>query len=407
MRRSINELIVEKITGEWGDEPVKDEGVNVLRTTNFTNMGTIDYYKLVKREVDKSKVQKKHLIKGDIIIEKSGGSPNQPVGRVVFFDLNTDEKFLCNNFTAILRPNRDLVDPKYFFYQLFIAHQRGRTLKYQHKTTGIINLQLDRYLKESIEVPPILTQLKIASLLTKTENLIAQRKESIRLLDEYLKSAFLEMFGDPGSNNMYWNKLTLKELSLRFSDGPFGSNLKTEHYSDNGIQVVRLQNIGINNFIEEAVSFVTNEHYDRFLKKYSCFPGDVIIATMGSPNIRACIIPSHVKISVNKADCILLRVNPRLTNQYYLSHLLNLEGFLFMATSFFHGQTRSRISSGQLSKIPIPIPPIELQTCFAQIVEKTETLKSKYRQSLQELENLYGSLSQRAFRGELTTDAFN
>jgi type I restriction enzyme S subunit len=84
--------------------------------------------------------------------------------------------------------------------------------------------------------------------------------------------------------------------------------------------------------------------------------------------------------------------------------LLNLEGFLFLATSFIHGQTRARISSGQIAKISIPVPPFELQTQFAQIVEKTEALKTQYQQSLQELEHLYGSLSQKAFRGELLSE---
>jgi len=97
----------------------------------------------------------------------------------------------------------------------------------------------------------------------------------------------------------------------------------------------------------------------------------------------------------------LFRVNPKLANQYYISHLLNQDGFLSLATSYIHGQTRARISSGQLAIISIPVPPLELQTQFAQIVEKTEALKAYYQSSLQELENLYDSLSQRAFKGEL------
>jgi type I restriction enzyme, S subunit len=150
------------------------------------------------------------------------------------------------------------------------------------------------------------------------------------------------------------------------------------------------------------ITYVNTNHYENVLKKYSCYPNDVVIATMGEPNIRACIVPKHVNVAVNKADCVLFRVNPKLSNPYYISHLLNLEGFLFLATSFIHGQTRARISSGQIAKISIPIPPIELQTQFAQIAVKTEALKTQYHQSLQELENLYGSLSQKAFRGELS-----
>src|ERR1035437_2937613 len=134
MKYSVKELLVEKLTGEWGDEAIDGEGTKVLRTTNFTNLGIIAYEKIVTRKIDGKKIEEKHLKNGDIIIEKSGGGPKQPVGRVVYFDLETDEKYLCNNFTAILRPNKELVNPKYLFYQLHIAHVRGKTLKHQHKT---------------------------------------------------------------------------------------------------------------------------------------------------------------------------------------------------------------------------------------------------------------------------------
>jgi type I restriction enzyme S subunit len=187
---------------------------------------------------------------------------------------------------------------------------------------------------------------------------------------------------------------------VRFSDGPFGSNLKTEHYSERGIQVIRLQNIGVNQFVEDDISFVKESHYENVLKKYTCFPGDIVIATMGDPNIRACIVPKHIEISINKADCVLCRVNPILANLYYISHLLNQTGFLFLSKSFIHGQTRARISSGQLAKISIPVPPINLQNQFAQIFEKAEALYKQYKNSLKELEQLYGSLSQRAFKEE-------
>ena len=155
----IKEAIKDKITGEWGAADDVGLGVQVLRTTNFTNAGRINYKKVVKRNIPNSLIEKKKLLPGDIIIEKSGGSPNQPVGRVVFFDNNSD-LFLCNNFTAILRPSERLV-PKYFFYDLFYKYLSQVTLKYQNKTTGIINLQLDRYLDEKINVPSFVKQQQI------------------------------------------------------------------------------------------------------------------------------------------------------------------------------------------------------------------------------------------------------
>ncbi len=332
---------------------------------------------------------------GDILFAKMTNT-----NKALQIDRELDGIIVSTGF-SVHRPLGNELFGDYFLH--FLKHNSFQRQK-NKLCTGAIQSAITNSGIEKIfiPVPNYNDQLHIANLLSKAESLIAQRKESIRLLDEFLKSTFLEMFGDPASNKREWETLTIRDLSLRFSDGPFGSNLKTEHYSDSGIQVIRLQNIGINEFVEKDITYVNTNHYENVLKKYSCYPNDVVIATMGEPNIRACIVPKHVNVAVNKADCVLFRVNPKLSNPYYISHLLNLEGFLFLATSFIHGQTRARISSGQIAKISIPVPPFELQTQFAQIVEKTEALKTQYQQSLQELENLYGSLSQRAFKGELT-----
>src|SRR5690606_7907188 len=209
---------------------------------------------------------------------------------------------------------------------------------------------------------------------------------------------FIDMFGDTIINSKTWKQKTLKEISVRFSDGPFGSNLKTEHYSQSGIQVIRLQNIGINKFINNDESFINENHYNNVLKKYSCYPNDIVIATMGNPNIRACIIPNNIKVAVNKADCVLLRVNSEIANQIYITTLLNLGTFLNLASSLIHGQTRSRISSGQLGKILVPVPPIELQNQFAERVEKIEIQKQMAQESLAKSEELFQSLLKESFK---------
>ena len=83
--KPISELLSDKIAGEWGGEPTGTGDSFVIRTANFTNSGKIDFSNLALRHIANIKVAKKRLIDGDIIIEKSGGSPTQPVGRVVFF----------------------------------------------------------------------------------------------------------------------------------------------------------------------------------------------------------------------------------------------------------------------------------------------------------------------------------
>ena len=90
------------LSGEWGMDDIAGNGVPVLRTTNFTNEGIINYDNIVTRRITKKNIGEKYLRKGDIIIEKSGGSDKFPVGRVVYFD-GDENTYLFNNFTGLLR----------------------------------------------------------------------------------------------------------------------------------------------------------------------------------------------------------------------------------------------------------------------------------------------------------------
>jgi type I restriction enzyme S subunit len=206
--KSLKEVVLKPITGEWGTE---GNNVQILRTTNFTNEGRVNYLKVVERNVDSNKIEKKKLKIGDIIIEKSGGSPKQPVGRVVFFE--KEGVFLCNNFTAILRPKLDEVVPKYLLYILYCNHKFGFTSAYQNKTTGIINLQLPKYLEGTkIPLPPLDQQKKIAAILDAADAYRQKTKALITKYDELIQSLFLDMFGDPVRNPKGWNVFSFKDV---------------------------------------------------------------------------------------------------------------------------------------------------------------------------------------------------
>ena len=90
------------LSGEWGTDDETGDGIPVLRTTNFTNEGVVDYNNVVTRTITKKNIGEKFLCSGDIIIEKSGGSDKQPVGRVIYFD-GPENTYLFNNFTGLLR----------------------------------------------------------------------------------------------------------------------------------------------------------------------------------------------------------------------------------------------------------------------------------------------------------------
>ena len=152
MKVKLGEIVGKVISGEWGNDDEIGNGIPVLRTTNFTNDGMIDFTNVVTRSITKKDISSKYLQTGDIIIEKSGGSDKQPVGRVVYFE-GTSNTYLFNNFTGLLRIKDSLQwDSKYLFYTLFANYLKGGTLQYQNKTTGLHNLKTEQFVLKLIKL---------------------------------------------------------------------------------------------------------------------------------------------------------------------------------------------------------------------------------------------------------------
>ena len=254
--------------------------------------------------------------------------------------------------------------------------------------------------KLEIPLPPIDEQRRIAAVLDAADALRAKRREALAKLDTLAQAIFIDMFGDPAANPMRWPTMPLGRLALKFSDGPFGSNLKSDHYQDSGVRVVRLQNIGSGEFVDDVAAYISDEHFTT-LRKHECRPGDVLVATMGDPNLRACIQPGWLNVALNKADCVQIRVDPTIATNHWLCVLLNHPSTEDMARSLVRGQTRSRISMGRLRELEVPVPPVDLQDQFGQRRTVAMAQTQRGHESSTSLNRLFGSLQQRAFRGEL------
>lgn len=252
-----------------------------------------------------------------------------------------------------------------------------------------------------IPLPPLPDQLHIANLLSKAENLIAQRKESIRLLDEFLKSTFLGMFGDPATNSKGWEEKTLKDVCFKIQDGT--------HFSPpiipEGIPYITAKHVRENKVeFWSNPWFISEESHSDIYKRCNPVKGDVLYIKDGATTGYAAINPYDFEFSM-LSSLALLKPKKGITNSEYLCAWLNNPNAKRSILTKMAGGAIKRLTLTKINALSILLPPIELQTQFAQIVEKTEALKTQYQQSLQELENLYGSLSQKAFRGDLSISA--
>lgn len=394
----LSDLFEKPISGEWGNELEEGKkGTKVLRTTNFTNIGRVDFSDVVERDVDLEKYSSKILKRGDIIIEKSGGSPTQPVGRVIYFD-KEDEVYLCNNFTAILRPNEKIY-PKFALYLMMRLHQTKKVMKFQNKTTGIINLKLNDYIEiTKVNIPNIETQKKIAKVLDKAQFLIDKKKEQIELLDELVKSRFVEMFGDLVKNSKGWEIKKLGKLGKVKSS----KRVFVDELVENGIPFYRGTEVGALSTGEkiEPTLFITKEHYEA-LKESTGIPkiGDLLLPSI-CPDGRIWIVNTEEPFYFKDGRVLWIHLENNYINSIFLKYMLR-EKFNRDYNKIASGTTFAELKIFSLNDIDVVIPPIELQNEFAEFVAQTDSIRSKMETSLSELEDNFNSLMQKAFKGEL------
>ena len=185
--RPLSEFISFSCPGEWGKEDVDGTGINVIRTTNFRNDGHLDLSDVVTRNIESKKIERKRLQKGDIILERSGGTSDNPVGRVVYF--NENGKFLFNNFTQLLRCSEN-VESLYLFYSLFnYYHMNKNAIRSLGKqTTGIQNLKLEKYYEIPIVCASKELQERFVQIYHQADKSKFELKKCIENIDNVIKS---------------------------------------------------------------------------------------------------------------------------------------------------------------------------------------------------------------------------
>lgn len=246
-----------------------------------------------------------------------------------------------------------------------------------------------------IVLPPLDDQKRIAHLLGKVEGLIAQRKENLQQLDDLLKSVFLEMFGDPVRNAKGWEKPELKKFG-KISTGNTPPRKDDSSYSSRHIEWIKTDNIPSDSvYITQATEYLSESgsKKGRIITEgallIACIAGSVESIGRAALTNRTVSFNQQINaIQPNKdVNSFYLYVLFKISKRYIQSH----------ATKGM----KKILTKGDFEKIKMIKPPFDLQVEFANIAEKIESIKSHYQHSLAELENLYGALSQKAFKGEL------
>ncbi len=238
-------------------------------------------------------------------------------------------------------------------------------------------------------------QIRIANLLSQVESLIVKRQESIQLLEELLNSTFLDMFGDPVLNTKNFEPVTVKKFG-KIITGNTPPRAENEYYDEKYIEWIKTSNI----FSEKMFATTSKEYLSelglakgRYLKRGSllvtCIAGS--ISSIGTAALVDRPVAFNQQINAIEPN--------EETNSYYLYWLFKI------GKKYFQDQAgkgmKKIITKSTFEKIIFPKPPKPLQDKFAIIVQEVEKTKTIYQESLDELNQLFGALSQQAFKGEL------
>ena len=187
---------------------------------------------------------------------------------------------------------------------------------------------------------------------------------------------------------------TASNEKYSFTGGPFGSDLKEDSYTDDGVRVIQLQNIGDGKFLNEYKIFTSEEKAGQ-LKNCNIYPGDIIIAKMADPVARACIIPDVDKRYLMASDGIRLSVNKEKYDIKLMLYAINSPNFRKNAESHSTGSTRLRIGLTELKNLLIAIPPLKDQKKIAEILTTVDEAIEKTNQIIEKTKEVKKGLMQK------------
>jgi len=234
--------------------------------------------------------------------------------------------------------------------------------------------------------------------LDKAQALVANDRRTLAVYDQLAKSLFLELFGDPVRNERGWEVVALRDACERIQVGPFGSQLHSYDYVDEGIPLINPMHLIDLKIVPSQSMNITNEKYDE-LENYHLNQGDIIMARRGEMG-RCALVTAQENGWFCGTGSLFLRPSPSLIPEYLLYTLSGASAVQYLEQEA-KGVTMSNLSKGILEKFRVALPPMKTQKKFQLGLAKLDAQRALSLTSVHRSEDLFGSLLQGAFKGQL------
>ncbi|WP_350634635.1 restriction endonuclease subunit S [Pseudoalteromonas sp. GW168-MNA-CIBAN-0100] len=365
------------------ENTVSEETANLLKGKIF-NEGSVLF----------AKIGEALKLNRRVIVTKSGLADNNVMG--VTAKLKESEKYI------------------YRFLQYFDVASLSRS-------TTVPSIRKSDVEEILIPFPPLNEQIRIAdkldSILAKVNKAQSRLDKIPAILKRFRQSVLAAATSgeltkewrefnkvDKGS----WQQFSIDELSSRAFDGPFGSKLKTADYTEFGVKVVRLENIGHLTFKGDKETFISEKKYQDLIKN-TLEHNDILFSSFVDEEIRTCLFEARDNTYINKADCFCIRVSGEKISPKFLMYNLGCKHTFDKIKKQVHGVTRPRINLRFLKSFEVSVPTIEEQIRIVEIIDalfhKAAKVEAQFLETKSKLDRLTQSILAKAFRGELVSQS--
>lgn len=320
-----------------------------------------------------------HQDKPYIAVVKDGAG----IGRTMLLP----EKSSVIGTMQYLLPNEKVL-PRYLYYVVRYMHLE----KYFTGAT-IPHIYFKDYKNEEFNLCDLSEQEKIISSLSTIESIITHHRTQLEKLDELIKARFVEMFGD---ENAQWRTVSMVDVCKKMRTGPFGSALHHDEFVDSGVFVLGIDNAVENRFSYSRMRYITEEKYEQ-LKRYTVFPGDVIITIMGTVG-RSAVIPFDMPKAINTKHLACITPDYDLVDSDFLCNAFQIHPAIkHQLNNQIKGAIMDGLNLTIIKKLKIKLPPLELQKEFVAFYKQVDKSKVAVQKALDEAQLLFDSLMQEYF----------
>ena len=362
------------------------EGERPFLSTGDLNLSTITNLELHTFSEKPSRANQ-NVSSGDLILARMQGTVK------VKLINNEDENIIVSTGFLVLRPKIN-ADSKYLFHLLKSSNfQNDKDKLCTGATQKAINNS--NFEKLEIPLPNLATQQRIAAILDQADAIIQNNRAIVQKYDALTQSLFLDMFGDPVRNEKGWEIRKMEEISLKITDGTHQS----PKFLKEGIPFLLVSNIVNNKINYKTNKFISEEDFETLNKRTPIEIGNILLTSVGSYGNPA-IIESQMKFAFQR-HIAFIKPNHSMINYHFLFHFLKSDLIKREIDKKVKGAAQKTYNLVELKKLRIILPTITLQNQFAERVAVIESQKQQAQLELAKSEELFQSLLQRAFKGEL------